>query len=144
MDDVDDLLKREIGKNLQRARKEHGYSNVSDFADALGMRAGTIVRWEQGKSTPPVDVAWRIAKHLGLTIDELVGRNTASERGAVEAALLESFRKCTADRQERILETAKDAALMSMAVGLRRKAEQPFGHTVSPSSMADDADAAAS
>lgn len=130
---VDIALRKKIGRSIQRARQEHGYKNVSMLADELAIPEGTIVRWEQGKSTPSVDVALAIAQHLDITIDELVGKSTKADADPIEEDLLESFRRCTPDRRQRILETARDAALMSIAVEARGRAGT-FANAASPSS----------
>lgn len=72
---TDTTLKKRIGKNLQRGRKSGGYKSANAFADAFGISRSAYVEYEQGRVALPIDRAWEFADYLGLTIDELVGRN---------------------------------------------------------------------
>lgn len=66
---------KQIGKALQKARKDAGYKSANAFAEKLGINGSTYVEYEQGRVCLPTDRAWEFADDLGLTLDELVGRN---------------------------------------------------------------------
>lgn len=65
-------------RTLQRLRRQAGYRNAKDFADALGIPVSTYARYERaGDGTDcgiPLPVAWQIADALGCSIDLVVGR----------------------------------------------------------------------
>jgi transcriptional regulator with XRE-family HTH domain len=65
-------------RNLQRLRREAGYRNAKDFAEALGIPASTYSRYERAEEGPacgiPLPSAWSIADELGVSIDLVVGR----------------------------------------------------------------------
>ena len=50
---------------LRAARKERGLS-ARDLAARLNVEHSTILRWENGIRTPPIDTALRIARLLEL------------------------------------------------------------------------------
>jgi transcriptional regulator with XRE-family HTH domain len=53
-------------------------SSQADLAGLLNTRAPVIGRYERGEATPSVEVASRLAKILGVSLDYLVG-NTELE-----------------------------------------------------------------
>lgn len=71
---ANETRKKRIGKSLQKARKEAGYRNASDYAKHMGMKPGTYTDYEQGRRVFMLDKAWEFADDLGMTLDELVGR----------------------------------------------------------------------
>ncbi len=66
-------LKKCIGKNLQKMRKNAGYSSAVDYATHLEWSSDTYTGYEQGRIALPLEKAWIIADDLDCTIDELVG-----------------------------------------------------------------------
>jgi transcriptional regulator with XRE-family HTH domain len=56
--------------NLQRLRRNAGMSQT-DLAQLSGTSIDTIRNWEQGRATPKIDAAGRLAKALGVTLDQL-------------------------------------------------------------------------
>jgi DNA-binding LytR/AlgR family response regulator len=61
-----------IGMRIQKCREERGISR-NDFAEALGCVLSTVGRWENGSRVPDVPMLMRIAKTLGVKIDDLLG-----------------------------------------------------------------------
>lgn len=59
-----------LSNRLEAARRAKGVS-IADLADAAGISARHMRRYLTGASTPPVDVARRIADTLGCSLDEL-------------------------------------------------------------------------
>ena len=66
-----------IGESIKKAREDKGYS-----LNKLSMKSGifftTISSWEQGRAFPTIINLIPIADALGVTLDELVGRNVKS------------------------------------------------------------------
>ncbi len=74
-DSITDISKEvssmSFGKNLSRFRKEKGLTQ-EDLVKRSGVAISQIRRYEADKSSPTLDVVTRIAKSLGVSIDELV------------------------------------------------------------------------
>jgi transcriptional regulator with XRE-family HTH domain len=60
-----------FGKNLSRFRKEKGLTQEG-LVKKSGVAVSQIRRYEADKSSPTLDVITRLAKALGISIDELV------------------------------------------------------------------------
>ncbi|MCQ3035864.1 MAG: helix-turn-helix domain-containing protein [Bacilli bacterium] len=69
-----------LGKRIARYRKENTDYSQADLAFAVGVTPNTIHNYETGKIQPPVDILYRIAKELYVSIDVLTG--TSSIEGA--------------------------------------------------------------
>jgi transcriptional regulator with XRE-family HTH domain len=70
----------EMGTRLQRLRKAAGLSQ-SQLARAAGVPLGSLQQWEQGRRTPLLDAAARIAVALQCSIDDLAGIEIVTRRG---------------------------------------------------------------
>ncbi|MFC3898469.1 helix-turn-helix transcriptional regulator [Lentzea rhizosphaerae] len=90
---------------LAARRKAMGYSQER-LAELLGVTPGTIGRWEQGKSTPEAWLQPRVAKVLGLSVQELIDVLRLGTP-AVERA--------DADRLERALANPSKVDLVTVA-----------------------------
>lgn len=55
---------------LRALRKAAGLS-VQDLAGQVGVTRQAVWWWEQGRSYPTVDVAWRLADALGIDLEQL-------------------------------------------------------------------------
>lgn len=62
-----------MGQKLQELRQAAGLSQ-SQLASAAGVPVGTLKNWEQGRRMPMFDAAYRLAKAMNITLDELAGR----------------------------------------------------------------------
>ena len=58
--------------NLQMIRKQKGISQTR-LAQLSGVHRVSIVRYEEGRTTPNARNALKLARALGCTIDELLG-----------------------------------------------------------------------
>ena len=58
--------------NLQMIRKQKGI-NQTRLAQLSGVHRVSIVRYEEGRTTPNARNALKLARALGCTIDELLG-----------------------------------------------------------------------
>jgi transcriptional regulator with XRE-family HTH domain len=61
-----------FGRRLAALRKARGMSQIG-LADALGVKQPTVSYYESQDGTPQADVLTKLAKTLGVTIDELLG-----------------------------------------------------------------------
>ena len=73
-------------KTIVELRKERGWSQ-HELAVKLGVTAATVYNWERGKNEPNVSTFRRLARILGVSMDEiaLVGEQQA-EQGQDKAA----------------------------------------------------------
>ena len=62
-----------MGQRLQRLRQAAGLSQ-SQLARAAGVPPGSLKNWEQGRRLPQLDAACRLARAVGVSLDELAGR----------------------------------------------------------------------
>lgn len=98
-------------------RKESGLTQ-KEVAAKAGVKLSTYRTWEQGTSGISFEKAYTLAIVLGCSVNDLCGWPKGKNEGRVfeddfEEELLRCYRESTPDRQDRILETARDAAGMS-------------------------------
>jgi putative transcriptional regulator len=62
-----------ISNNIRRLRFEHGEMTQAELADRIGMTRQTIAAIEQGKYSPSLEAAFRIAQVFGAPITEVFG-----------------------------------------------------------------------
>lgn len=67
--------KKELGKRLRALRKDAGYTNRAAFAEDAGLPATIYSEVEQGRTRLSYENAWKIADVLGISLDELGGRD---------------------------------------------------------------------
>lgn len=63
-----------MSSNLLKVRKAAGYRSSKSFAERVCLPPSSYARYESNPDRIPIQVAWRIADELGITIDEVVGR----------------------------------------------------------------------
>ena len=70
-----------MGGRLQELRQAAGMSQ-SQLARAANVPIGTLRNWEQDRRTPLFDTAARVARSLGVSLDELYEEPAAKRRRA--------------------------------------------------------------
>ena len=63
-----------LGENLERIRKEKGYSR-KQLAEYLGVNVVAIGLYETGKREPPLDKIFKLATFLEISVSSLIGEN---------------------------------------------------------------------
>ncbi len=63
-----------IGKSIKVNRIAQNYTQ-KQLAQKIGVTHAVISYWENGVNIPNVKDCWLLADALGITIDELVGRD---------------------------------------------------------------------
>lgn len=63
-----------LKENMKKIRKNKGWSQ-SDLADKIGIHLTHVNRIEKGKINPSLDVAFKIAGALGVSLDSLISDN---------------------------------------------------------------------
>ena len=69
-----ETLNTKISNSIKQARKEAKLSQM-ELAKRIGVTHAAISFWENGVNIPNVKDCWLLANELGISIDELVGRN---------------------------------------------------------------------
>lgn len=63
----------QLGKRIRRTRELRGMTQT-ELAHAADVGANYVPRLERGEMVPSVEAAWRLARALGVSLDELCGR----------------------------------------------------------------------
>ena len=64
---------KEVGKRLKALRESIGISQAK-MAEAIGSTQSSINRYENGQSTPPVELFGRYADYLDVSLDYIFAR----------------------------------------------------------------------
>jgi transcriptional regulator with XRE-family HTH domain len=70
-----------MGKRFKQLREANGLSQ-SQLARAAGVPVTSLQQWEQGRRTPLLDAAARVAEALDVSLDELAGIGSPPRRKA--------------------------------------------------------------
>jgi transcriptional regulator with XRE-family HTH domain len=92
-----------FGRNLSRFRKEKGLTQ-EDLVKQSGVAVSQIRRYEADKSSPTLDVVTRLARALGVSLDELAFDKTTGVAASklMDRELLEQFEMVSVlDEEER-------------------------------------------
>ena len=68
-----DEIEIKISNSIKQARKDAKLSQT-ELASRIGVTHASISYWENGVNIPNVKDCWLIASELGISIDELVGK----------------------------------------------------------------------
>ena len=85
---------KEVGKRLKALREGIGISQM-EMANAIGSSQSSVNRYENGQSTPPVELFRRYADYFDVSLDYIFGR-TDKPQGAT----YEFKPKITPEREE--------------------------------------------
>lgn len=112
---------------MQQIRTKSGLTQ-EQLAERIGETKRVVGAWERGETAIPLGAAFKICVALGCTPNDLCGWPQGKNEGrtfndAFEQELLECYRSCTPRRQDRILDTARDAAGMSKEATERSSSE---------------------
>lgn len=100
---------------LQEVRKEAGFKSAREFAEKIGMSVGTYTDYEQGRRKFSLEAAWKFADELGVSLDELAGREWPRPPTALaedESRLLSLYRDTDQRGKAAIMRTAEGEAGM--------------------------------
>jgi transcriptional regulator with XRE-family HTH domain len=111
-------MKESFGERLRRIREEKRM-NQTDLAAKTGLQPSAVSHFESGRRSPSFDNLKRLADALAVTIDFLLGRETApTTAGPVAEMLFRNFEKMTAEDQD---DLAKFAAMLAEKNRLRQE-----------------------
>jgi putative transcriptional regulator len=60
-----------INNQIRRLRFEHGEMTQEELANRAGCTRQTIIALEQGKYVPSIELAFKIAKAFGVSLEEV-------------------------------------------------------------------------
>ena len=66
---------------IRELRRDHGLSQQR-LADIVHVHQTAVSQWESGRTSPDLDVAARLARFFGVTVDDLLGCDTCSSPSA--------------------------------------------------------------
>lgn len=82
-------MKETFGQRLARLRKEKGLTQ-EDIANRISISPQAVSKWENDLSTPDIYVLSSLADILGVTVDELLGRDASEETKEEENKTVDS------------------------------------------------------
>ena len=62
-----------ISNRVRELRDEHGQISQAALAEAIGVTRQTVIAIEQGRYSPSLESAFRIARLFGVGIEEVFG-----------------------------------------------------------------------
>lgn len=71
--------KRRINNNIRKLRFFHDEMTQQQLAEKVGVTRQTIIAMEQGKYSPSLELAFRIALAFGVPLDEVFSYDTETE-----------------------------------------------------------------
>ena len=92
-------MEETFGQRLSRIRKEKGMTQ-EDIAKRIVISPQAVSKWENDVSSPDILVLSSLADILGVTVDELLGRNTTSNAETVESEVVHDEERMTEDSDE--------------------------------------------
>lgn len=95
-----------IGSQVQQQRKRRGLSQA-DLAEATGMSVAYISHIETGIKKASLESVVKIANALGITVDQILNGNQASNRLEYQSELSELMRDCNGYERGVIHDVAK-------------------------------------
>jgi putative transcriptional regulator len=65
------MAKSRINNRIRRLRFDHDEMTQEDLASRAGCTRQTIIALEQGKYVPSIELAFKIARAFGVTLEEV-------------------------------------------------------------------------
>lgn len=112
---------QQLGRRIRRARLERGMTQ-SELAQAARVGANYIPRLERGELVPSVEAAFRIARALGLSLDEMCGtRATPKKAGPELGETLGRLQKTDAAALRRVADVIESVSTPSRRTARKTK-----------------------
>ncbi|WP_438712363.1 helix-turn-helix domain-containing protein [Aquimarina muelleri] len=107
----------DFGKNLKQLRTEKEYSQEA-FAKLIEIHVTNLSKYERDISLPSIEVAQRMAKVLGISIDQLVYGDNKANTEISDNNLLLLFNKTQSldDKQKSTVIELLEAFLLSASL----------------------------
>ena len=65
------MVKARINNKIRRLRFDHDEMTQEELAEKAGCTRQTIIALEQGKYVPSIELAFKIARAFGVTLEEV-------------------------------------------------------------------------
>jgi putative transcriptional regulator len=65
------MVKTSINNRIRRLRFDHGEMTQEELASRAGCTRQTIIALEQGRYVPSIELAFKIARAFGVTLEEV-------------------------------------------------------------------------
>lgn len=118
---ANDVPFKEASVELQiKQLRKKSHISQTELANSIGVSLRTVGSWERGESLPNAEQVWNCAVALGCSPNDICGwyidhpedrPAPPGDPGAAE--LLGCYRSCTPERQDALLNLARDSALLS-------------------------------
>lgn len=72
-----------LGERIKDLRKKSGYSQ-QQLANKMHLTQGAISQWENNITVPAADQLLSLAEVFGISVDELLGRESVSEQENID------------------------------------------------------------
>ena len=82
-DKAENTMKETFGQRLSRLRKEKGLTQ-EEIANQITISPQAVSKWENDISSPDILVLGNLADILGVSVDELLGRDSQEEKPEVQ------------------------------------------------------------
>ncbi len=76
---------KKIGGNISRMRKAANLTQM-ELADRMGVSFQAVSNWERGQTMPDISRLPELSEALGVTVDEILDRQTANLLEKLEKA----------------------------------------------------------
>jgi putative transcriptional regulator len=73
------MVKRRINNNIRKLRFFHNEMTQQELAEKAGVTRQTIIAMEQGKYSPSLELAFRIALTFGVPLEEVFSYDPETE-----------------------------------------------------------------
>jgi putative transcriptional regulator len=83
-----------VTNSIRSLRAEHGQITQGELADLVGVTRQTLNAIEQARYSPSLEVAFRIAAVLGVTLEEVFGFAAAAPQAAKRRPMTRSKGEC--------------------------------------------------
>jgi transcriptional regulator with XRE-family HTH domain len=113
-----------VGGRLRAARRGAGLTQ-KQLADALGVDAITVSRWEREVTTPSLSRLRRVAEVTGMTVSDLVRAPDAKTADAIELAALRDELAETRELLARIARAVEQLTRRGDGAGSRTASREP-------------------
>ncbi|MDH3692556.1 MAG: helix-turn-helix transcriptional regulator [Gammaproteobacteria bacterium] len=60
-----------ISNRVRELREQHGTMTQAELGDVIGVTRQTIIAIEQGRYSPSLESAFRIARHFGVGLEDV-------------------------------------------------------------------------
>lgn len=100
-------MKQYFAEKIRALRRSSDYTQEK-LADYLGVSAQTVSKWERAETYPDIELFPAISNHFGVTIDELLGNDSARIEKEIDELIAEIKEAIHMDKEEEALELSRN------------------------------------